>query len=96
MSIAKPVYPNNAPLTKNTKQLTIGFGRILIQAFFTQVSDFDKAVNLRFGGPVAQIWPKSHEIIRWPPGAPLTDAGAVYVSEMFKRMMLSPRAIEIP
>ena len=90
-----PVGLPHGSLAKNTKSLTLGFGALLIHAFFTHLARFDDYATIDFEGSVAHLWPMRRKVLAWPPGAALTEAGAGYVSENMARLTRSPKVIAL-
>jgi hypothetical protein len=93
--------PNPSPeerppgLPKNTRTMTLGFGCLLVHAFFTRVADFDRVATIDFKGSVVHLCPRRREIVPWPPGPFLNERDADFVCRSMERVTASPRAIAV-
>lgn len=83
-------------LHKNTRGMTLGFGCLLVFAFFTRVADFEEVAPVDFEGSVAHLWPQRHTSIVWPPGPLINERDADFVSRRLERAWQSPRSVTIP
>ena len=86
-----PDAPPHGSFAKNTKSVTLGFGAVLINAFFTHLQNFDDYVSRDFKGSVGHLWPNRSAILAWPPGPTIGEPGANYVSESMTRLTQSPK-----